>query len=161
MRKCRCGAALSDNAKFCSSCGAPAQPLARPFPYKDLKWIPIVILPLIAVTMCIKVADDGMYSEPKEQLTPEQKAAAAAAELRTNAVYSCREFVRRSLKDPDSGKFELPEESYAKEESPGVWHVQIDGKARNSFNAVLRGSWDCRMQRSGTNWTLLGIKELS
>jgi hypothetical protein len=103
-----------------------------------------------------------------EQRTAEAKRKAAAdkarkdAEALRDAVYMCRTFIKRSLRDPDSAEFELAEDSYSKAESPGIYHVQVDGRAKNGFGGYNRSTWDCRLADVGNDkWTLMVLKEIN
>lgn len=114
-----------------------------------MKWI-IILLGVFAFISLFLGNDDSQ---------PAPVAKEVAHDPHTLAVWACREAVRRQLKDRDSGKFELPEQSFA-ELKGDTWQVQIDGKAKNSFGAVLDHTWNCTLKVIGKDFLPVAVKEI-
>ena len=150
-----CGVPVNEAAMFCSNCGKKLPP---PDAAKNLSTKVIFFAICVVVLVLLRV-----FGQNDDIAPPASTAAPVKSEPdpRTAAVWACREAVRRVLKDPDSGHFELPEESYVNFKANDLITVQIHGKARNSFNAVLRHTWQCELRKVPDGHMPLDVKELS
>lgn len=146
--KCKeCRAEISSSATACPKCGKPQGDSGSGG--MSMGKLLVIGIGLLVVFMIVA---DPQGSPPAPKPDP-------VVEARTSAVWACREAVRRQLKDRDSGKFELPEDSFA-ELKGDTWHIQIDGKAKNTFGAVLDHTWDCSLKTLGKDFLPLAVKEI-
>lgn len=80
-----------------------------------------------------------------------------------DAKLMCKEFVRKQLHDPDSAEFEdyntYPAE-YVKKD--GVYKVQVFLRARNAFNALRRGVFECQAMpwSADGKWILVKLRQI-
>jgi len=145
-----------------------------------LTWIVAIIIGIGVLSSVF--SSNGVDKEKETQavaeqklnasLTPEQRAAeekkkaeettrqAAAATL-NNSRFACEEFVKRTLHDPDSAQFDDYHDYWAKEEKPGLFHVQVGLRARNGFNALRQTTVDCVSRYDGKNWMAVKLKEIN
>lgn len=75
------------------------------------------------------------------------------------AQIMCRNFVKDQLKSPGSADFsgESPEEA-----GPQTWSVTGSVDSENSFGAMIRNDYVCRIRYTGNdNWRLLRLRGLA
>lgn len=81
------------------------------------------------------------------------------AELRNTARFACETFTRPRLNDPDSAEFE-PHRTFPIEERPDkVYDVVVQLRARNAFNALMYGEFDCTVALRPEGWVLLSLEQ--
>lgn len=89
-----------------------------------------------------------------------QLAKSAATRKHSNlAASACQIFVERSLHDPSSAQFEDSDTYWRKEERPGLFHVQVNVRAKNGFNAYRSMIVDCYTKFDGTNFLAVSLKQ--
>ena len=104
-----------------------------------------------------KAADAALLQRQKQAKENELREKEAKI---PDARLMCKEFVKRTLNDPDSAQFDNTESYYAKY-SKGIYDVQVSVRARNSFNALIYGIFDCKtIPASGDKWIPLGIHQI-
>jgi hypothetical protein len=112
------------------------------------------------------------------KLTPEERAleqkrhedyvknqaavAAMEAEVATldQARFVCVDFVKRTLRDPDSAEFRDYHRYFAVEQHPRQFDVQVRLRARNGFNALRMVTVDCVTRSSGDNWRAVSLRQI-
>jgi len=167
-----CGKSISSKAKTCPQCGAKRKS------HVGRLLLAYVILSIIlgsgAKTMISieKAEKDKLETARVAALTPEQRAAEmkqraseqkaqAEAGKETTAVYVCRDFIKKTLKDPDSVEFiGMSSETPVTKEKDGLYKVGVAARAKNSFGATVPSVFLCRARYvGGDNWTLVSMKE--
>ncbi len=73
----------------------------------------------------------------------------------------CKEFVKRSLHDPESADFESSKTYPVTEEAGGIFTVEVSVRARNAFNAMRNTIVSCKAKREESGWTLLNLENLN
>jgi hypothetical protein len=104
-----------------------------------------------------KVPVPGASPEPAavEPAVPEK----TPAELRNTARFACKSFTKPRLNDPDSAEFE-PHRTFPIEERPDkVYEVVVQLRARNAFNALMYGEFDCTVALRPEGWVLLSLEQ--
>ncbi len=120
-----CKKEFSTDAKRCPNCGAQ-KPKAGGCAIAAL-WLVAV---LIVIVLMIIVADSG-HSPPDHAPRPPTA---------SDARMACREFVKKSLNDPDSAEFDDVDTYPSEDHNDGTFSVQVYLRARNGFNAMRRFS---------------------
>lgn len=167
IRPCKeCGKDISTSAPACPHCGA------KPRRTSLFTWIVAAFLGLMVLGWIRASLDKDKSGElaaaKAATLTPEQRAIAqkqaAQRQLEEKrrrdegaVAYACKDWVRKSLHDPDSAKFEDP---FSFMRTPGYDRVQVQVRARNAFNAVRLSTFECRIRTKNGTLTLLGMQEL-
>lgn len=173
--KCKeCGSQVSDEAKACPHCGAA--PPKRTSTATMLVAALVVMFVVMGIYDSVQRGNDASEAAAAEHkrlasLTPEQRAkeekrkvvdaANKAKEDQLNiARYTCKEFVKQSLHDPESADFDSTNTFWA-EEKKGVFSVQVHLRAKNGFNALRKDTINCKITIRGGDWNLLSLKEVN
>ncbi len=72
-------------------------------------------------------------------------------------AYACKDWVKKSLHDPDSANFE---DDFAYRHGTSFDRVQVKVRARNAFNAVRLSTFECRIRSKAGSLILVGLQEL-
>ena len=111
-----------------------------------------------------KAAEDGKTPEQRkaEKLAAE-KAEFEKKDLKTMAAVICKSHVKNSLKAPSTADFPLLD--FKAWKAPGqVYTIKSYVDAQNSYGAMLRSDWHCRIKYKGgdqaddESWELLEIE---
>jgi len=167
IRPCKeCGKNISTKAEVCPHCGA------KPKRTSAFTWIITIFIILVGFSLMraslYRDERAAGLAQKAAALTPEQRAAEAkiaaerkAVEKRANdegtMAYQCKEWVRKSLHDPDSAKFE---DNFAISHTQAYDRVQVKVRARNAFNAIRMSTFECRIARKDGYLNLLGMNEI-
>lgn len=167
IRPCKeCGEDMSTTATACPHCGAKEKRTS------GFTWIVAVFLGLIVFAWISVSLDRDQRAEATAAkaaaLTPAQRDAAkkqAALERATEkrqrdegvVAYACKDWVKKSLHDPESARFE---ESFAFDRKAGYDRVQVRVRARNAFNATRLSTFECRIRQKDGALTLVRMQEL-
>ena len=119
---------------------------------------------------CRQQKEQDAATERLAALTPEQRTAedarlAAEASVKAKedrlagAKYACKQFVEKTLHDPDNAEWARYRDFFAEERKDGVFHVQLTVRAKNAFNATRLGTFDCVLRASGDTWYPISIKQ--
>ncbi len=146
--KCHeCEKEISDEAKQCPHCGA------KPEKKTSLgSWVLAGIVLFLVVTCVYDGRERRMKAEQAEaerlaKMTPQQRAAEAAAKAKSERLYdarvTCQFALEKSLHDPASAKLDSTYSWYAEERKDGTILVQPSGRAKNAFGAYIHGTWNC------------------
>lgn len=162
-----CGKEISSSAEACPNCGLKSR-RTKPF-----TWVVLVLIVLVFF-VSMKNTNEKQSQEAAELdrialLSPEQRAAehkkkaeAAARQAKEkemdSARFVCQEFVRRSLHDPSSAEFGSRHE-YRTKLQAGVYHVQVEVRAKNAFNATRLAVFDCKTRLRGSDWTMVSLAQ--
>jgi len=84
----------------------------------------------------------------------------APADPLNTARYACREFLLKTLNDPDSAKLEEYRTWFAETKKDGSILVQPRGRAKNAFGAYIIGTWNCTVKNDGKDIRLLSMKQI-
>jgi hypothetical protein len=174
LEKCKeCGQSISTKADRCPHCGVGIRRTS--VVTKTLAWLfgATIVVAIIGSLTEGHRKDEQAAAEQQRlaAMTPEQRAAeqkeraaAAAAAAReedlNSARWVCKEFVTKTLHDPASAEFENHRSFWAKAEKGDVYHVRVQLRARNAFNALRKTVVDCRTAKRNGNWYPLSVKEL-
>lgn len=178
--KCKeCGKQISSKADSCPNCGRK-----RPKSTSGFTWAVVIFL-AIGVYSAISASnkkDEQQAAEAQANaarlaaLTPEQRAAEikhtadmAAMKARvdtanaeaSSARYACKEFVKRSLNDPDAAQFDSAGEYFTQKQGDGKYRVEVTVRAKNGFNALRHIAVNCVTQKSGERWLPVSVKEIT
>lgn len=162
-----CGKEISSSAEACPHCGL------KPRRTKPVTWLVLGLIILIFfVSMKNSIEKENQDATERDRvalLTPEQrsaeqkkKAEAAAREAKEkeldSARFVCEEFVRRSLHDPKSAEFGS-RHGYRTRQQADVYHVQVQVRAKNAFNATRAAVFDCKTRRVGSDWAMVSVAQ--
>jgi hypothetical protein len=75
-----------------------------------------------------------------------------------DAWYTCREFIDQNLKSPTSAKYQTYNSGGVVENGSG-YEVSIQVDAQNSFGAMIRSTFVCKISKVGTSWRLDDLSE--
>jgi hypothetical protein len=95
----------------------------------------------------------GTHSPPA---SPPTAAVTPADHLRT-AKYACEGMVKRTLHDAGSAEFEPFYENQGTALPDDTFDVAVRLRAKNGFGALRSVVVDCRVRRSGDNWTAISV----
>lgn len=90
---------------------------------------------------------------------PEVKHVPTEAERTDGAKSACMWFVQHSLNDPSSADFDGSDSFSVKKTKDGVYHVRLGVRARNAFNALVWGQYDCEVLPAGDSWIPLKVRQ--
>jgi amino acid transporter len=79
--------------------------------------------------------------------------------LEQSSWYTCETFVERVLKSPKTADFEHYNANKVNKIGENIFEVTLYVDAENSFGALIRSTFYCKMNYDGENWTLLDIQE--
>ena len=160
--KCKeCGKEISSEAEACPSCGRKKA--------KETSGVTWVVLGIIVIGVYSAISNSGK-SEDKEAarvaaMTPEQRAsetkAKADSEQLSSARYACREFVKRSLNDPDAAQFDDTSGYFTEKQTVDKFRVEVTVRAKNGFNALRHITVNCVTQQTGGKWFPVFVKEIT
>lgn len=91
----------------------------------------------------------GMNRQPEKPKDP-----------RDTARYACREFVLKTLADPDAARMDDSDIYFAEAKRDGTILVQPRGRVKNAFNAYVFGSWNCLVKNDGKNIRLISLEKI-
>lgn len=165
LLKCyECGNDVSSEAKSCPKCGAKVKSPKKPSSTSFGNIIIGVVVGVVLVGLIIipSIQDNELKESSKSPAQLEAEAVAKAKEEKLNGPrYACVEFVRKSLHDPDSAEFDDTLSNWAEEEIDGVFHVQVNVKAKNGLNAYRKIVVNCRTKMVNSKWIALRIEQLN
>lgn len=158
MMTCKeCGNSLSDQAKTCPHCGAPAKAKAAEATTKkpggclsSIKWF-LFIGGAFAIVIAVSVATHVDDRQPTR----------LAAQMNENAAGACILLTEKSLNDPGSADFPLAREARVTKTTDGTWHVAFEGRAKNGFGALMMKTFHCTMSFNDKTqqWAALSLSE--
>lgn len=125
-----CKKQFSTDAKKCPQCGAKKHG-------KSGAWLWIV-----GIIILVAMIGGGN----KKPATPERY-----------AKLSCREFVKRSLNDPGSAKFEPVDNYTTLVNKDGGYTVYVTLRAKNAFGALIKGAYACVVENGHGEWRLVSL----
>jgi len=160
--KCKeCGKEISSEAGACPNCGHK-----KPKATSGVTW---VIAGLIMIGVVGAIWDSGEKEDREAArlaaMTPEQRASEAtvkaATEQRSSAQYACKEFVKRTLNDPDAAQFDDASTYFTEKQAADKFRVEVTVRAKNGFNALRHITVNCVTQQSNGKWVPLFVKEIT
>jgi hypothetical protein len=177
MINCKeCGAEISSKASACPKCGAAGK---KPMMTGGNTGCGLVLLIIIVGAIFTSVADgcrERSEARARAQqlaaMTPEQREAAHKRHIAAvaqqvekqrvqDAIYTCQNFVKQRLNDPDSALFTPDAQTAAGRKPDGQYFAVITGRAKNAFGGYVPMAWDCVLRGSGdgSRWTLTSLAE--
>lgn len=151
-----CNKQLSDLAKSCPHCGAPA--IKKKAVKKPTSPIVVFAMALMAIGIVINIAlNNHDAASGSGELTQEQQKKKTEHEELLSAATACMMMVEKSLNDPSSADFPRASEAAVKDEGNGRFHVQFKGRAKNAFGALVLQVFDCELNKADGNWSAISI----
>jgi len=105
------------------------------------------------------------FRAPAPSASPAMEAAAPPVpkkmteeEKEDAAIGACEFFVQHSLNDPGSADFDHSS-TFSVKNVKGVYHVTLGLRARNAYNALVWGQYDCEVIQAGDSWLPLKIRQ--
>lgn len=160
--KCKeCGKEISSNAQACPGCGR-----SKGKPTSVVTWI---VASIFAIGVVGAILNSGKSEEQEATrlaaMTPEQRASEAKAKADSDqlssARYACKEFVKRSLNDPDAAQFDDARTYFTEKQTADKFRVEVSVRAKNGFNALRHITVNCVTQQTGGNWVAVFVKEIT
>lgn len=140
---------------------------------KGLKWIAISVGGIIAFSIVFNLLFPPKPLTPEESAKMEaiakeeanakakEKEEEAKKELKKSAASSCRGYIDGRLNDPSGAEYDMSEMgTIVNQKENGVYVVRRSLKARNSFNALIPTTFECRFKQNGDSLNLLSLKEV-
>jgi hypothetical protein len=176
MIQCKeCKAKVSDKAKTCPQCGAVAPKKTSRLTILFAILLALVSIPIIksistsnereAAVNAVATSAANAEKTRIAALSPDQLKAETAAELlaahKRLAPEACKIVVAKSLKDPDSAKWEEPWATAVKViENGKKYSMQVEVRAKNSFGGYGLSRFTCILAPAGDLVIPVSIKEL-
>lgn len=108
--------------------------------------IAIFVVILVGICLVFFLFSDNDGGKPKEPDT-------------IDAVYMCKQFVTDQLKSPSTADFQNMYDAKVEEVSSNVYQVVSYVDAQNSFGAMLRTTYFCKVEFVGNDqWKLLDLR---
>jgi hypothetical protein len=118
------------------------------------RWPLVLIALVIGVVIAIGAnSDDHPSDEPAKVVSP-----ATELDRKLDAFTACKNFVKSRLKAPASAKFRNPNENDGEVQiagsGTGPYVVASTVDSQNSFGALLRSDFTCKVTLVGGSWRL-------
>lgn len=160
-----CDTQISDKAAACIKCGAPVD-LTKIREKKSNELLGWSVIGGIAIVIFIvyRLTTDSKPEKPwtpQVVLSPQEQAEKDRAEVRVGVAYACRDFVKRSLRDPESAQFDgrnadVPVTTQA----DGTFVALIKVRANNGFGGKNAAIFSCTLQLDAGTYRLAALKEI-
>jgi len=137
-----CKKDISDQADKCPYCGAK--------PTFSGKASALRITAAVAGT--IFLLSFCMRSSPPTPPEP--------ASQESSAINACRDFIEKSLHDPDSAKFDTTSKAVTTQKGE-TWTVMRGVRAKNGFGALRHNIFICKMRFVNNDWQAISISEIN
>ena len=144
LLKCKeCGKEVSSKADKCPHCGA-----ARA---NEPNGCAMGCLVVIIIAAVVYFFNSSNSSEP-QKATPDDELAA----------FTCGDFIKKNLRDPDSADFITdPSTSHASAEPDGSYQALLTVRANNGFGGKTVSTFNCIVSKDADgNWILKSLNEL-
>ena len=142
LEKCKeCGKEISSQAKVCPHCGFK--------PYR-WGWGKKLIAGFVVLW--------GLGTIVAMMATSGDRSAGQADIDRAKAQRLCKEAIERQLKAPSTAKFSGMLDTRAGKSDKGDWIVAGHVDAHNSYGAMMRSQFQCRIDPRSADWKIVTAK---
>ncbi len=136
-----CKKEVSKSAKACPHCGQQNPTVGGA---SILASVVSITVAVIFIASIFGGSDSGAGTKPSKRASPTRA---------TDAIYPCKEFVKRRLKAPSTAEFPWSGQKAAKT-AHGTYVVQSYVDAQNGFGAMIRNHYVCEVVRTDNKWKL-------
>lgn len=171
MTACKeCGEKISTKAEACPKCGA-VTPRGKPGMGCGALLLTFGAIAIVLSMVGTAIDSYNDYID-RANMTPAQRVQHEARALldqqrenerrvRSDAVYTCRTFIERQLKDADSAKWVSDlNDTPLRVHEDNLYIARLGVRAKNSFGAYVLDFFDCRLRKEPSSWVLVSLTQL-
>lgn len=122
----------------------------KQFIQKKENILPLATLTIFVVIIIIMILVSGAGSSSSKSNTPQ--------DLSSDAWYICQDFIKDKLKAPSTAEFEVRNKNHIIDEGDNTFTITMNVDAENSFGAMIRDTFYCRVHyTTGDQWILYSL----
>lgn len=150
-----CNKQISKEAEACPSCGHPMKKRRPVIVERESSgrtsgcaWIA-----LLAIVMAVIAS---VFSDDERPLPTAEELDQAA---RKDAIYTCEQFAKKRMLDPDAAQFDRQPAERVMVEGD-AFTLLLVGRGKNAFGGYVPARFRCQLHRTGKDWTLIQMTDL-